>query len=30
LTLPPLSIIFLKKEKENNMNIKGGRIYEIG
>jgi len=30
LTLPPLSIIFLKKEKENNMNKKGGRIYEIG
>jgi len=27
LTLPPLSIIFLKKE--NNINIEGGRIYEI-
>ncbi|MFA6781966.1 MAG: alpha amylase C-terminal domain-containing protein, partial [Sedimentibacter sp.] len=28
LTLPPLSIIFIKKEN-NNINKKGGRIYEI-
>jgi 1,4-alpha-glucan branching enzyme len=29
LTLPPLSIIFLKKENKYNINNKGGKIYEI-
>lgn len=29
LTLPPLSIIFLKKEIKYNVNQKGGKIYEI-
>lgn len=29
LTVPPLSIIFLKQDKEHNMNKVGGRIYEI-
>ena len=30
LTVPPLSIIFIKKENKYNINKKGGRIYEIG
>ena len=29
LTLPPLSIVFLKKEAEYKVNKKGGKIYEI-
>ncbi|MFA9422625.1 MAG: 1,4-alpha-glucan branching protein GlgB [Sedimentibacter sp.] len=29
LTIPPLSIIFLKKDKNYNMNKIGGKIYEI-
>ncbi len=29
LTVPPLSIIFLKKENKYNINDKGGKIYEI-
>lgn len=29
LTVPPLSVIFLKKDKKYNMNKMGGRIYEI-
>lgn len=29
LTVPPLSVLFLKKDKKNNMNKMGGRIYEI-
>ncbi len=29
LTVPPLSVIFLKKDKVNNINEMGGRIYEI-
>lgn len=29
LTLPPLSIIFLKKSKKHNMNKMGGKVYEI-
>jgi 1,4-alpha-glucan branching enzyme len=30
LIVPPLSIIFIKKENKYNINKKGGRIYEIG
>lgn len=30
LTVPPLSVIFLKKDKMYNINEMGGRIYEIG
>lgn len=29
LTVPPLSVIFLKKDKKYNMNKMGGRVYEI-
>ena len=29
LTVPPLSVIFLKKDKKYNMNKMGGKIYEI-
>ncbi|WP_313339052.1 1,4-alpha-glucan branching protein GlgB [Sedimentibacter sp.] len=29
LTVPPLSVLFLKKDKKVNMNKMGGRIYEI-